>query len=121
MPVRCLIVDDSDDFLASARRLLESQGVDVVATATTGAAALHFAEKLAPDVALDVALVDVELGQEDGIQLARELEARVPSMRVILISAHAFEDLDELIPNGPGVRYLAKGDLGAAAIEKLLG
>ena len=75
-----------------------------------------FAEKLAPDVAL----VDVELGQEDGIQLARELEARVPSMRAILISAHAFEDLDEL-SNGPGDGYLAKGDLGAAAIEKLLG
>jgi two-component system, NarL family, nitrate/nitrite response regulator NarL len=116
MTLRCLIVDDSDDFLGSATRLLESQGVDVVGSAKTAEQALRLAETLAPDVAL----VDVELGEEDGIELARELEARLPGLRAILISAHDYEDLDELISAGPVVGYLAKRDLRAGAIEDLL-
>ena len=116
MAFRCLIVDDSDDFLASATRLLEAQGVEVVACATNGDAAVRFAAALAPDVAL----VDVQLGEEDGIQLARELEAQVPSLRAILISAYDFEDVGELIAGGPAVGYLPKRSLGAAAIEQLL-
>src|SRR5262249_25499632 len=60
--LRSLIVDDSEPFLASARRLLESQGVEIVATATSGAEALDLATALSPDLAL----VDIELGEEDG-------------------------------------------------------
>jgi DNA-binding NarL/FixJ family response regulator len=116
MPLRCLLVDDSDDFLASARSLLVAQGVDVVASATTGDEALQLARSLLPDVAL----VDVELGKEDGISVARKLTAYTPSVRTILISAHELDDIDELVTDGPIVGYLSKGDLGAAAIEALL-
>jgi two-component system, NarL family, nitrate/nitrite response regulator NarL len=113
MAVRCLIVDDSDEFLASASRLLEAQGMKVVACATSSGEALQLAEDLAPDVVL----VDVELGDEDGVVLAQELKARTPSTRAILISAHDREELG-LLTNG--VEFLPKSRLGAAAIEKLL-
>jgi two-component system, NarL family, nitrate/nitrite response regulator NarL len=108
-----LIVDDSDEFLASAARLLEAQGMSVVGRATSSDEALRRADEVVPDVVL----VDVELGDEDGVELAQELEARLPSTRVILISAHEREELD-LLANG--VEFLPKSSLGAAAIEKLI-
>jgi two-component system, NarL family, nitrate/nitrite response regulator NarL len=113
MTLRCLIVDDSDEFLASAARLLEAQGLTVVACAKSSGEALKLAEDLAPDVVL----VDVELGDEDGVELAQALEARAPSTRAILISAHELEDLG-LLANG--VQFLPKARLGADAIKKLV-
>jgi DNA-binding NarL/FixJ family response regulator len=113
MSLRLLIVDDSDEFLASAARLLEAQGMTVVACATSSDEALRLVEELAPEVVL----VDVELGDEDGVELARALETRAPTARTILISAHDREELG-LLANG--VEFLPKASLGAAAIQKLL-
>jgi DNA-binding NarL/FixJ family response regulator len=114
MRMRCLIVDDSQDFLGSARRLLDSQGVEVVGVATTSAAALGLLDDLEPDIAL----IDVELGDEDGIALAREVKRRAPATRTVLISAHALEDLD-LTEAGADVFFLQKTQLGADAIAAL--
>jgi two-component system, NarL family, nitrate/nitrite response regulator NarL len=116
MSLRCLIVDDSKEFLASATRLLDSQGVEVVGVAVGYADGLRVAEELVPDIAL----VDVDLGEEDGIQLARELKSRVPTTRTILISAHGLDDLD-LAEAGAGVAFLPKNELNADALEAILG
>ena len=116
MRMRCLIVDDSEEFLASARRLLESQGLEIVATAMNGSDALELVSALSPDVAL----VDVELGPEDGIELARRLEQRVPGLRAVLISAHTLEELEELLADGPAVPFVPKSSLGAAAIQAVV-
>jgi DNA-binding NarL/FixJ family response regulator len=113
---RCLIVDDSDEFAASASRLLAAQGLDVVARASTGAHALRLVSTLAPDVAL----VDIDLGGEDGIALGSELAARAPSTRVVLISSHDREELDELIAHSGAVGFLPKTELGATAIARML-
>ena len=115
--MRCLIVDDSEEFLASAARLLGSQGVVVVGCAQSGDSALALVGELAPDVAL----VDVELGDEDGIVLSRELVARAPETRVVLISSYRREELMELLDDSPAAGFLAKTDLGAAAIAGLVG
>src|SRR5438270_14003523 len=73
MPLRCHIVDDSSDFLRSARALLERQGVTVVGVASTGAEAIEQAEALWPDVLL----LDIDLGQDSGFELARRLRTQV--------------------------------------------
>jgi DNA-binding NarL/FixJ family response regulator len=114
--LRCLIVDDSEEFLASAARLLGSQGMVVVGCASSGDHALALVGDLAPDVAL----VDVELGDEDGIVLSHRLLERAPSTRVVLISSCRGEDLTELIARSPAAGFLAKTDLGADAIAGLL-
>jgi DNA-binding NarL/FixJ family response regulator len=114
--VRCLLVDDSEEFLASAERLLESQGLDVVGRATCCAEAVARVAELAPDLAL----VDIELGDEDGITLAADLHERAPATRVLLISAHARDDLDDLLRGSPAVGFLPKRALGAGAIAALL-
>jgi CheY-like chemotaxis protein len=41
--LRALLVDDNDEFLASAGRLLESQGIEVVGYAKNGSEALRLA------------------------------------------------------------------------------
>ena len=69
MNLRCLIVDDSERFVRSARRLLEREGATVVATATTGAEAIAAAATLE----VDVSLVDVQLGGESGARVADAL------------------------------------------------
>jgi DNA-binding NarL/FixJ family response regulator len=114
--LRCLIVDDSEAFLASASRLLESQGLQVVGCASSGADAVRLAEVLQPDVVL----VDVQLGEEDGFDLTRRLTAGVSSARVILISMHSQDELVEEIAESPAAGFLAKSALGAAAIAGLL-
>jgi DNA-binding NarL/FixJ family response regulator len=114
--LRCLIVDDSEEFLASAGRLLESQGVEVVASATNGAEALDLAAALQPDLAL----VDIELAEEDGIALSNELADRAPSTRIVLISAYDRDELTDVISGSRAVGFLPKKALGASAIAGLL-
>ena len=114
--MRCIIVDDSEEFLASASRLLGSQGMEVLAVASTGDHALHLAGELGPDLAL----VDIELGEEDGIELSHELASRVPATRVVLISSYDQADLGDLIARSPAAGFLPKTDLGAAEIRAIL-
>jgi DNA-binding NarL/FixJ family response regulator len=116
IPLRCLIVDDSEEFLASASRLLGAQGMLVVGCAQSGDSALRLAGELAPDVAL----VDVELGEEDGIGLSHQLAARAPATRVVLISSYNGDELGELVAASPAAGFLAKTELGVEAIAGLL-
>jgi DNA-binding NarL/FixJ family response regulator len=115
--MRCLIVDDSEAFLASASRLLARQGVEVVGRASSATEALELAQKLEPDVAL----VDVRLGREDGLEVTRRLAATAPVTRVILISSHSQDELGELVRASSAVGFLPKASLGADAIIELLG
>ena len=69
MPVRCVIVDDNSLFLEGAADLLRREGVDVVAVGSDSAAAIRLVTELRPDVTL----IDIELGDEDGFELARQL------------------------------------------------
>jgi two-component system nitrate/nitrite response regulator NarL len=115
--MRCLIVDDSEEFAASVARLLGSQGLDVVGCATSGAEARRLIGELAPDVAI----VDIELGDEDGIELSNELAASAPGTRIVLISAYDPDDLGDLITDSSAAGFLAKTDLSAKAIEGLVG
>lgn len=116
--MRCLIVDDSSQFLTAARGWLEREGIAVVGVASTIAQALQLAQELHPDVVL----VDIDLGGESGFELASQLHrnAGVNSLRVILISAYAEEDYAELIAASPAVGFLPKTALSAQRIRDLV-
>jgi two-component system, NarL family, nitrate/nitrite response regulator NarL len=113
----CLIVDDSEEFQASVSRLLSAQGMTIVGCASSAAQALRMAESLRPDVAL----VDVELGDEDGIELAAQLAASAAATPVILISIRDQDEVSELIRGSPARGFLRKDALGASGIVELLG
>ena len=118
-PIRVVIVDDNPEFLDSARRLLEHQGVRVAGVASTNVDGLRYVQELRPDVTL----VDVNLGEESGFDLAEALHeiegaATVP---VILISTQAEPDLTDMIETSPAIGFLAKSALSAGAITEALG
>jgi ActR/RegA family two-component response regulator len=115
VPIRCLLVDDSDEFLRSAARLLESSGFEIVGLAHTSAEALELAAAHEPDLAL----VDVELGSEDGMVLADKLAALAPSTRIILSSSYD-EVLGDAIASGSAVAFVPKSRLTPAVIAALL-
>jgi CheY-like chemotaxis protein len=119
MPVRCLIVDDSHDFLRAARDLLERQGISVVGEASTGAQAYRSCSELQPDIVL----IDIDLGEESGFQVAAQLAARRGAVQpaLVLISAYAADDFQDMIADTPAVSFLPKPDLSGMAIRGILG
>jgi DNA-binding NarL/FixJ family response regulator len=88
-----------------------------VGVASTGAEALRLAAELAPDLIL----LDVDLGEENGFTVASQLTgADGAPTKVILISTHREDDFAELLAQNPAVGFIAKSDLSVPAIERLL-
>jgi two-component system, NarL family, nitrate/nitrite response regulator NarL len=116
VPLRCVIVDDNPFFLEGATDLLEREGLEVVGAASNSADAIRLVEELRPDVTL----VDIDLGDEDGFELARRLSDNSVSSKVILVSTHAEEDLAQLIATSPAIGFVSKLRLSAETIRATL-
>jgi DNA-binding NarL/FixJ family response regulator len=119
MTLRCVIVDDSLSVLRAASRLLAREGIDVVSVAATAAEARSVVRQLSPDVVL----IDIALGPDSGFALARELSGAPgeASTRCILMSTHDEADYAPLIAESPALGFIAKADLSAQAVRRLLG
>jgi len=113
MPLRCLIVDDNAAFREEMRALLEEQGMSVVGTAASGTEALEKIAESQPNVVL----VDIDLGGESGLAFTRSLGA---GPDVILISTHDESEYADLIDASPAIGFIAKTDLSAASIHRVL-
>jgi DNA-binding NarL/FixJ family response regulator len=113
----CLIVDDSPEFFEAATQLLADDAVTVVGVAATSDQAVSQALALRPDVAL----VDVNLGNESGLDLAERL-AGLPNggPPVVLISAETRSELAELVEASGALGFVSKTDLSGDEIRKLL-
>jgi DNA-binding NarL/FixJ family response regulator len=118
MVLRCLIVDDSPGFRDAMRALLEAQGIEVVGGAGSAAEALAQIAGLAPDVVL----IDIDLGGESGLALARRIhDGAVDAVpKVILISTHDQGEFADLIEATPAVGFVSKTELSAATIRRTL-
>jgi DNA-binding NarL/FixJ family response regulator len=114
-PLRILIVDDSHHFLNAARAALEQDGITVVGVASTGAEAHQIARAVAPDGIL----VDIDLGDESGLDLAWEFVSSEVAP-VVLISAYPESELADLIVGSPAVGFIPKSELSAAAVRNLI-
>jgi DNA-binding NarL/FixJ family response regulator len=119
MRLRCLIVDDHASFREEMRGLLVEQGLDVVGGAGSAGEAVRQIAELRPDVAL----IDIDLGGESGLELARRLreqpgQGAVPHL--ILISTHDEAEYADVIEASSAIGFLAKIDLSAATIRQML-
>ncbi|WP_411081852.1 response regulator [Streptomyces sp. cmx-18-6] len=82
--IRVLVVDDHDVVRSGLTALLSAElGIEVAGQAADGPAALVEAQRLRPDVAL----LDIDLPVLDGITVAAELAHRLPSCRVLMLTA----------------------------------
>ena len=115
---RCLIVDDNESFLEIAAASLTGDDLDVVGTATTSAEALRRVAEQRPDVVL----VDINLGEESGFELARMLVERFPQLAagVVLISTRAERDFGGLVKASPAAGFVPKTQLSARAVLEVV-
>lgn len=114
---RLLLVDDDESNRVSLAALLEDEGFDVTAAASyaEGKAALAVA------LPYDVALLDQNLGDGTGTDLLREVRAKMPSTKAILVSGSVSE---EVRARSGFDAHIAKGSAGfpeiLAAVEAVL-
>jgi DNA-binding NarL/FixJ family response regulator len=119
MRLRCLIVDDNASFRGEMGGLLLEEGLDVVGGAGSVAEARGQIAELRPDVAL----IDIDLAGESGFELARQLreeQGQAGAPRLILISTHDDREYADLIEASSAVGFLAKIELSAATIRRML-
>jgi len=111
-----LIVDDHPSFRASARTLLEAEGYEIVGEAENGAAALQAVKELKPDLVL----LDVQLPDMDGFQVAVQLGELVDPPAVVLTSSRDSADYGRCIKVCGASGFVPKAELSGAAIAALL-
>jgi CheY-like chemotaxis protein len=107
--VRLVLVDNDKTALDLIDLDLGLEGHEIVGTAAQGEEALVVVEREQPDVVV----VDFRMPPGiDGLEVARRIRTRWPSIRVLLHSNYVREELlreaDRI-----GVAYLRKGDLEA--------
>ena len=116
MGPRVLIVDDHPSFRASARVLLEAEGFDVVGEAADGAQAITEAGRLRPEVVL----LDVQLPDIDGFEVARRLTSDGNGPDVVLVSSRELTDYGSLVDDSGARGFLPKNELTGAAVAALM-
>lgn len=114
MALRVVLVDDDPRFRALARRSLVSEGVDVVAEAGSGAQAVDLIADWEPDVAL----IDIQMPEVDGVEVARRLMDAGTASIIILISTRD-QAYGDRMASGLAAGYLRKDHLSLAAILEL--
>nr|WP_259311225.1 response regulator transcription factor [Capillimicrobium parvum] len=117
--MRVFIVDDNTGFREEIRALLTEQGLEVVGGAGSSTEALRQIAELRPDVAL----IDIDLSGESGFELARQVSdqpEKAALTRLILISTHDAAEYAELIETSPAIGFLAKTELSAERIRRML-
>lgn len=117
VPITCLIVDDSTEFFEAARQLLVDDGIMAIGFAATSDEAVEEALALRPDVVL----VDLELGTESGVDVARRLVG-LPNggPPVVLISAESYSELTEVVDASGAHGFVSKTDLSGDTIRRLV-
>jgi CheY-like chemotaxis protein len=113
---RILIVDDDADAADALASLLHSTGYGDARTAYTGATALALAVEFVPTVLL----VDLELPDMSGYEVARHLSQhpKLQNLRLIALTANSDHPGRELARAAGIERYLIK-PVGAADLDEL--
>ena len=111
-----LVVDDHAGFRAKARLLLEAEGYEVIGEAADGETAVAEARRLRPEVVL----LDVQLPDLDGFDVAARLTENGDGPAVVLTSSRDWSDSAELILRSGARGFLPKDQLSGEAVGALL-
>jgi DNA-binding NarL/FixJ family response regulator len=120
-----LVVDDHDLFRTGLRNLLEEQSVNVVGEAGDGESAI----RLAPDLAPDVIIMDLNMPGAGGVETTRRLASLAPLSRVVVLTISADDEdvMNAVLAGACGyllkdasIQDLIAGIRAAAAGESLI-
>jgi DNA-binding NarL/FixJ family response regulator len=109
-----LIVDDHKAFRASARKLLELNGFEVVGEAADAASGAALARELEPELVL----LDIALPDRSGFDVAADL--RESPSKVVLVSSRDQEDFGTKVAASGAAGFIPKERLTTEAIRALL-
>ena len=112
-----LIVDDHPSFRATARMMLEAEGLDVVGEAADGKSAVAAYARLHPAIVL----LDIQLPDCDGFAVARHLTAGNGGPAVVLISSRDSSDYGTAVSHCGARGFVPKGELSADRVLELVG
>jgi CheY-like chemotaxis protein len=110
-----LVVDDHEGFRVVARKMLESAGF-AVREAATGAEATEVAGRVKPGLVL----LDIQLPDTDGFEVARRLAERGQGPVIVLTSTRDPSDYGGRIALCPAAGFLPKDRVSGAALRSLL-
>jgi DNA-binding NarL/FixJ family response regulator len=116
MSTTVLIVDDHATFRETAKLLLESEGFEVVGEAEDGRSALEKAASLSPDLVL----LDVQLPDVDGFDVASRVTGWDDAPVVILTSSRDGRDFGPLVERSGARGFVPKADLSGDRLRALL-
>jgi DNA-binding NarL/FixJ family response regulator len=111
-----LIVDDHPGFRAQARVLLVAAGYEVVGEAADGESAVRVARDLSPDVVL----LDVQLPDSTGFEVARLIAGETDPPAIILISSRDAPDYGRRIEHSGARGFICKAELSACTLAAVL-
>jgi two-component system response regulator DevR len=114
MPTRVFLLDDHEVVRRGVRDLLDSEDdLTVVGEASNGAQALDRIPVARPDVAL----LDVQLEEGTGIEVAREIRSRHPEIRCLMLTSFADDEalFDSIMAGASG--YILKQVRGNDLID----
>lgn len=113
--IRVLLVDDHDVVRAGVRTLVEAQGWQVSAEASSGKEAV----KLANDVPTDVAVLDLEMADSDGVTIVRQLRQHQPNIEVVIFTMHDNEYLIREVLSAGARAFVLKSEGGRKLIQAI--
>ena len=118
MATTVLIVDDHPSFRTTARALLEAEGYDVVGEAENGVEAIRIAKELLPEVVL----LDVQLPDFDGFEVASRLMHSTNGWapKIVLTSSRDGSDFGSLVRECGARGFVPKGELCGRALARLI-
>lgn len=114
--IRILIADDQGLLRAGLRALLSSEAeLEVIAEAGNGEEALKLAQEFNPDVAL----LDINMPNMDGIEVTRRLKEVLPEARVLIITVHEDESLLQEAIKAGAAGYIVKRAVESELIDAI--
>jgi two-component system, NarL family, response regulator NreC len=103
--IRILLADDHKIMREGLRSLLEKHpGVEVIAEADNGRAAVKLSREMKPDVVI----MDITMHDLNGIEATRQIISEIPGIRVIGLSVHSDRQFVEGMLKAGASGYLLK-------------
>ena len=115
-PIRVLLVDDHTILREGVRALLADEPqIVVVGEAGDGRAALDKVEAVHPDVVL----MDMVMPTMNGLDATRELKARHPEIKVLILSMYDDEEYVQQVIQAGASGYVLKGVAGSELVQAI--
>jgi two-component system invasion response regulator UvrY len=114
--VTVMIVDDQPPFRAAARAVVDRVvGFELIAEVASGEQAVEVSADIAPQLVL----MDINMGELDGIEATRIITESNPSVKVILVSTYGLDDLPPGARTSGAIAYVNKDELSPRVIRRL--